>query len=83
MIDIELKERQSIKIMELLGTSMLADCGIVHSDLLQQQFKKYQSALSQNGFRITFEILVWLELWYRSVMGEPKGGDKSERTQRP
>ncbi|PIV24363.1 MAG: hypothetical protein COS40_02065, partial [Deltaproteobacteria bacterium CG03_land_8_20_14_0_80_45_14] len=83
MIDIELKERQSIKIMELLGTSMLADCGIVHSDLLQQQFKKYQSALSQNGFRITFEILVWLELWYRSVMGEPKGGDKNERTQRP
>jgi asparagine synthase (glutamine-hydrolysing) len=76
IVDLEFKDRQNNKIDEFIKMSALADFGLINIDRFSQLFKYYQNGKISYRFRNTLEIFVWLELWCRSVLGEPKGGNK-------
>ena len=68
-IDKELKQRQVNKLDELLQTSTLAKRGVIHSDRLKHLFENYRLGKAQDNRRNALEVVVWLELWYRSMLG--------------
>jgi asparagine synthase (glutamine-hydrolysing) len=67
-VDEELRCRQSDKLKALFQRPFLAESGIVHLNELKQFLGKYQHGIGKGALLPTLEILVWLELWCRSIM---------------
>jgi asparagine synthase (glutamine-hydrolysing) len=74
-IDQEFKGRQSHKVENLIQTSVLSALGIIHPRQFLHRFEEYRKGMATDSVINTLEAFVWLELWYRSVLGVPKGGD--------
>jgi asparagine synthase (glutamine-hydrolysing) len=77
-IDLEFKNRQLHKMEKIFQSSALAAQEIVHSNRLQQLFNDYQRGIALDEARSYIETLVWLELWYRTVMDLPQGGIRND-----
>ena len=68
IIDQELRQRQSNKLNKLLRFSNLGNLKIVHSDQIFSLAESYQQVATLDYPKIlSFQIIVWLELWLRSV----------------
>lgn len=78
IFDHELRKRQANKLYDLLQSSNLADLGVIYTDNLNQLFKNYCNGRTQNYERNAIVAIVWLEIWYRSLIGtSQKGGKKN------
>jgi len=67
-IDLEFKNRQLHKMEKIFQSSVLAAQEIIHSDRLQQLFKDYQKGIAEDEARNCLERILWLEIWYRTLM---------------
>jgi asparagine synthase (glutamine-hydrolysing) len=78
-INQELKGRQSHKVENLIQTSVLSTLEVIHPRQFHQLFEDYRKGIATDSVMNTLEAFVWLELWYRSVLGVPKGEYKYEK----
>ena len=77
IVNQEFGGRQASKVEELIRTSVFAMAGIIDSEKLKELFEDYRVAMSKDqNMRISLELFVWLELWYRSVFNRHEGGKK-------
>jgi hypothetical protein len=58
---------------QIFQSSVLAAHEIIYSDRLQQLFNAYQKGIAEDGARDCLEIILWLEIWYRTIMECSKG----------
>jgi asparagine synthase (glutamine-hydrolysing) len=71
-VDIEFKNRQVDKVRNLIQKSTLAAEGVIHTNKLQQFFEDYLKRPTSYVMMNHLNTFVWLELWFRSVIGTSK-----------
>jgi asparagine synthase (glutamine-hydrolysing) len=82
IIDWELKRRQADKMDGLFKYSTLSHLGVIDKDRFYELFNTYRNGTAINARSLgSFEVLIWLELWLRSIIDVKVGGEKNGQTQ--
>lgn len=68
VVDREFKVRQGDKALQIIGTAILGDLGLINIVELQKLYKRYQHEPVPFFIRKACQNAVSLELWYRSAM---------------
>ena len=73
VIDAEMTGFRSVQVEEIFGTSLMAQWGILNRSRLLELNRRYQKApMASEAGQLTF--LLGLELWFRSIVQEKRGG---------